>query len=259
MSGNFFQDELMVLTPRPAALGKSAYAYAVEGGYTGTEEDFAVKLAALLNDGIIGTFDRSTNSITITETLAAGTYKLYYRQEDGSLVEIQAFTVSEEDTSESEDTTETEPTPSYTNLADPDDSYWKEGYRLSISSGGTSACDGHLSTNFIPAKADDVVRIKGMTIAGGSVNSQYMKIVLYSEKDNESSVLGGLYGTKDATADCYGTTVTVDGDVSEVKLLYNGIGSQTATSATAYIRIDGVLLDGYDADDVIITVNEEIA
>jgi hypothetical protein len=40
MSVDFYQqDELMVITPCTASGGKSAYAHAVSGGYTGTEEE----------------------------------------------------------------------------------------------------------------------------------------------------------------------------------------------------------------------------
>jgi len=150
----------------------------------------------------------------------------------------------------------------YTNHANPNDSYWKDGYRLSIGSGGTNACEGHIVTNFIPAKADDILRVKGMSITD-TLNSQYAKIVAYSAKDDESSKVTGLFGmvvqnpTQSNTN--YGKNVTVNGDISECKILYDDTGVQRATSDVAYIRIDGILLDGYTTNDVIITINEEIA
>lgn len=96
MNGDFFQDELMVITPYR---GKSAYAYAVEGGYTGSEKEFAVKLAAMMNDGIVGTVDENNNLI-MTGALAAGTYTAYYElvKADGtkSLMEIGELTLVDE-------------------------------------------------------------------------------------------------------------------------------------------------------------------
>ena len=97
MSGEIFQDELMVIAPRR---GKSAYDYAVEGGYSGTEEEFAVKLAALLCDGIICSVDQN-NTLVICGPLEAGSYTAYYELEtpDGtkSLVEIGKLTLAEEE------------------------------------------------------------------------------------------------------------------------------------------------------------------
>lgn len=145
------------------------------------------------------------------------------------------------------------------NLANPNDTYWKDGHRLSIGSGGTSACEGHVVTNFIPAKMGDVLRVKGMDITA-ILNSQSSKIVMYSTKDTEGSKIGGLYGDTTATRDdCYGAKVTVNGEVSTYTLLYSNIGTQYATSNMNYIRLDGVLLDGYTKNDVIITINEEIS
>lgn len=151
-------------------------------------------------------------------------------------------------------------TSGYTNLANPNDPYWKEGYKLSVSSGGTSALAGHTSTNFIPVKAEDVLRVKGMkiTVSGGGVSNS-CKIVEYSEKDVESSKLGGMFGGTSMSAKTdYGKKVSVNGDVSEYTLFYDNLGTQVMNTNTKYIRIDGELIDGYTKDDVIITINEEI-
>lgn len=150
-------------------------------------------------------------------------------------------------------------TSGYTNLAKPNDPYWKEGYRLSISGGGTSELTGHTTTNFIPAKADDILRVKGMTLVGTSGGGTGYKIVAYSTKDSESSNVGGLYGVNTANKDSYGLKVSTSGDVSTYKILYNNTDVQsTCASQCAYIRIDGALMTGYTKNDVIITINEEI-
>lgn len=143
-----------------------------------------------------------------------------------------------------------------TNLADPTSADWQEGYRLSLSSGTASACTGHTVTNYIPAKSGDVLRVKGLSIVGDKVNDQYPKICAYN---SSKSNLGGLYGSSISSEDNYGTKVSVDGDISTYTLMLNNSGTQKASTSTAYIRIDGVLMDGYTKNDVVITVNEEIA
>lgn len=148
---------------------------------------------------------------------------------------------------------------SYTNLANPSDAYWKDGYRLSISSGGTVALEGSITTNFIPAVAGDVLRVKGLDIKT-KISSNNPKIVMYDTKDDESSVLGGLYGVDTANNDSFGQTVTIDGDISTLTLITANTGNQPSRLGDMqYIRIDGSLLDGYTANDVIITINEPIA
>jgi hypothetical protein len=148
---------------------------------------------------------------------------------------------------------------SYTNLADPASADWQEGYRLSISSGGTSALVGHTTTNYIPCKNGDVLRVKGLTITGytTSDSSSFAKIVAYNSSKTK---LGGLYGSSYqgvAAANRYETKVSVDGDVSTYTIMLNDSGVQT-NEGLAYIRIDGLLMDGYTKNDVIITINQEI-
>lgn len=147
--------------------------------------------------------------------------------------------------------------PSYINLADPTSTDWQEGYRLSISSGGTSELAGHTTTNFIPCKAGDVLRVKGMKIANGTAtaNSGSVKVVVYN---TDKTKLGGLYGGSSGTADCYGNKVSTNGDISAYTIMYNNLDTQMASSGVAYIRVDGLLMEGYTANDVIITINEPI-
>ena len=142
-----------------------------------------------------------------------------------------------------------------TNLADPTSGDWQEGYRLSLSAGTASACTGHTVTNYIPAKLGDVLRVKGLSIIGEKVNSQYPKICAYgSNKSN----LSGLYGSSISSEDNYGTQVSVNGDISTYTLMMNNSGTQKANANMAYIRIDGIPMDGYTKNDVVITINEEI-
>lgn len=100
MSLDLSCDELMVMGLRPCGGGKSAYTYAVEGGYTGTEEEFRLRLAALLNEGITAAVDTHTNRITLSGALTPGTYSAYYEltKPDGtkSLVEIGDLILGDE-------------------------------------------------------------------------------------------------------------------------------------------------------------------
>lgn len=67
--------------------GKSAYQYAKDGGYTGTEAEFAAKLAFLMGYSVFGYVDEN-NTIVLNGNLADGTYTIKYEMEDGSTVDI---------------------------------------------------------------------------------------------------------------------------------------------------------------------------
>lgn len=117
---------------------------------------------------------------------------------------------------------------SYTNLADPTSDEWLENYRIT-SGGSVEAYSGVTLVNTIVAGMNDVVRIKGM-----------------------SSVLVGMYksGTwytrKTVNTTNFYNLVT-DGDYYEFTHGYNDV-----TELRFYGTLTGT------AEDVIITVNEEI-
>lgn len=100
MSHESYQDELMVITPRSSSCGKSAYAYAVEGGYLGTEEEFAQRLAFLMNGAVAGYLE--DNAIILCGDLAPGTYTFAYlvRKSDGTTETVTIGTYTVEDESE---------------------------------------------------------------------------------------------------------------------------------------------------------------
>lgn len=197
---------------------------------------------------IIGRIDEN-NNIILTGDLPEDIYTIKYEMGDGSTINIGELVL---DTSEETPTT-------YTNLADPTSADWQEGYRLSISSGTTSELEGHITTNFIPATKGDILRVKGLTInnsdtGGGDTTSP--KIVSYNSAKEKN---GGWYGTsRSNSSQAYGLMVDVDGDISTYTLILKNDGSNPATSSTAYIRLDGFLMEGYASEDVIITINEEI-
>lgn len=145
--------------------------------------------------------------------------------------------------------------PTIKNLADPASDDWKEGYRLSISDGTAKECAGRTSTNFILAKKDQTLYVEGLDITK-YLSNQESKIVFYN---TGKTVQGGLFGSKTVNTDSFGTSVTTNGSVQSVKLLYdNKNKSQKMTDAVVYIRLDGVLMDGYTKNDVIITIDEPI-
>lgn len=178
----------------------------------------------------------------------------FFRFSCGGITDETIVTVNEE-------IVETDtPTTGYKNLADPTSTDWQDGYRLSISSGTTSELAGHITTNYIPCEMGDTLRVKGLWIAdindntnGGSDNCKILWFKSNKEKIN------GMYGSMPViNSTTYGAQVAVNGDIQTYTIILDSTGKQMATSGTAYIRIDGKLMDGYTKNDVIITVNEEI-
>lgn len=182
------------------------------------------------------------NTIVLTGSLPDGIYNIKYEMEDGSTVDIGGLTLGK-----------TGPT----NLADPTSSDWLTDNRLSTSSGGGSSCTGHILTNYIPAKMGDVLRVKGLDITV-YVNGKYGQVACYkSDKTYQQYATTGIAGT--ASGDAAKNSVTVNGDVLIYTIAELDSGAQRATAETAFIRLDGALMDGYTKNDVIITINEEIA
>lgn len=178
-------------------------------------------------------------------------YTTKYEMTDGTVVDIGklSFVLDEPDVE-------------YSNLADPTSSDWQEGYRLSISGGTTSAMEGHTTTNYIPCKIGNVLRVKGLAISDsdtGTGTSTSPKVVYFNSNKTK---LGGGYGTiatSGSLDQCYGSQVTVDGDISTWTVGMRNDGNLNGYSEQcAYIRLDGFLIDGYTKNDVVITINEEI-
>lgn len=76
----------------PGADGKSAYQYAVEGGYTGTETEFAAKLAQEQLTGTTGTLTPKQ----VYDAVSAGIpVKVQYTDSTYGLLSFTAFNVAE--------------------------------------------------------------------------------------------------------------------------------------------------------------------
>lgn len=190
----------------------------------------------------------AANNIILSGNIAGGSYTIKYEMNDGSLVNVGDLTI---DNTGNDDTDSTKG-----NLADPTSADWLTDYRLSASTGEPKEHSGHIVTNFIPVKQGDVLRVKGLNISS-IVNSKECVIVAYkSDKTFEHAVYTGQTNT---ASDFYGQTqVVVDGAISTYTILMTDTGNNKATANTAFIRIDGALLGDYTANDVIITINEEI-
>lgn len=197
---------------------------------------------------VVGVFDENKN-ILLSGNIAVGTYTLMFKNSDGTYTGSGTLEV-----------TEIVPEPAYNNLADPTSADWQEGYRLSVSSGSTSPLAGHTVTNYIRCTNGDILRVKGMMLTGATAtsdSSNSAKIVAYNSSKTK---LDGLYGDGlggVSSANRYDGNVSVNGEISTYTVLLNNDGTQK-TTGIEYIRIDGMLMDGYTKNDVIITINEEI-
>ncbi len=72
--------------------GKSAYAYAVEGGYTGTEEEFAAKLA---QEQLSGTVGQLTPTQVYDAVSAGRPVKVQYTSDTYGLLSFTSFNIAE--------------------------------------------------------------------------------------------------------------------------------------------------------------------
>lgn len=336
MSVDHFFDGLMVMGPRSADGGKSAYAYAVEGGYTGTETEFAERLAFLMNGAVVGYMEDSTiilsgdlapgtytfayvvpRSDGTTETVTIGTYTVEeseepdvapatyavtfvadgvtvdtveYQEGDTALERVPDVPAKEGYTGAWEEYTldgnitvhavyteiETEPEETApTNFANPSDSLWQRDYRLAtgVGNGKTDGGTGHILTNFIPAKKDDVIYVTGLDITG-AVNSKYAAIGAYKNNTDPQTDYQSIFvytGIGNAASAGTGAknAVTVSTDESTGVTTYSYTilvlddstdatkRTNKATSDTAYIRIDGIAIEGVADSDIVINVKRD--
>lgn len=141
----------------------------------------------------------------------------------------------------------------YTNLADPASEYWQNGYRLSSSSStGVTTFSGTTTTNFIDVKTGDIIRLYGATFVEGN-NGNRIGVKITTAADTESVPnatfpnnisLGGI------------TVISYEGLVDGVYTFKVHDGYEAAGGKIHAIRFS--FQTPADANDVIITVNEEI-
>lgn len=225
--------------------GKSAYEYAQDGGYTGTEAEFAKKLAKYIptitqDAGESTSLVMSQKAVTDLVSNALGTNNTSEYEEVDSVDEMT-------DTSKSYVLKSTGTIwvygeaglqPAFTNLAvtlHENKRYNSSGALVDQS--GACACE-----EYIPFGSGTVVRIKGL----GDLNTYN-----FMGYDNASTTVKASF--KPSAASVSGDYLTYSYD--------SATGTATLTSkGHSYVqrmRVSGVL--NGSVDDVIITVNEEIA
>jgi hypothetical protein len=245
--------------------GKSAYQYAKDGGYTGTEAEFAedinpdnIKADAtpelgvdyftdndqnniisrvyelIKNGGVVG-FVNENNDIILSGKLADDAYTVKYEMEDGTYIEIGTLEIG----------AIPEPEPTYTNLANPASADWFVGKRFNsagalvdVDSGVNGATTNYIGGDFI---AGDIVRVKNMDL------TTYRVAVYDSAKTFK--ITTPLNNNALAS---YVSNVSVNS--SEAAFTIN---ADTHLTNGGYIRFCGPLTG--TSKDVIITKNEPIA
>lgn len=139
-------------------------------------------------------------------------------------------------------TTQPSQKPNFTNLANPNSSQWKNGYRISgsaSSSGYVTGLDGYVATNIIGEVAvGDVIRIQGMDLTSNNA-----KVCMCLGADDVTPAAEGVSTLAQLTS-----AATVISNTSE--------GAVFATQKSGYWRFSGVLNGA--SEDIIITINEEI-
>ncbi len=188
---------------------------------------------ALGGTPVFGVVD-ADNNIILSGNLAKGIYTLKYEDADGNVTEIGTIEVGGA---------------TYKNLAEPTSEDWAIDKRLN-SSGVLADAPGCNTTNFFPCVKGDIIRVKGLDIRyTNSDQTQDARAWFFNATDDPSV---GAYPGSDSKFVFDGVdmfTITLDG-------LTNISGGSEADVVKG--RFSGMLFDGYTAEDVIITVNEEI-
>ena len=196
----------------------------------------------ILPDGDVVGYVDSNNNIVLSGNLSNGTYNLKYEMEDGSLIDVGQIVKKGS---------------GYTNLANPTSADWKEGYRWSTSSNTPKECVGMIVTNPINCKQGDILRVKGLDLYG-IVSGNSSTIHGYDNSGVMRAYCVTCY-TSATSDDCVKDVVSKNGDIFTYTLFQHHDGTQKANSNLATkIYISAPYLSGYDKNNVIITLNEEI-
>lgn len=202
------------------------------------QETIVQEVIAALGMPVFGTVDSDKN-IILTGVLADGTYTVKYEDADGNAVMIGKIVLA-----------------GHSNFADPTSTDWKENSRINSSFAivATSYNDSYNGalTNYIPCKAGDVIRIKGLDVAyywaNTSGDTGRSTAYFYGEDQTLSAFV-------DKIIPADSSYWMRDGDVWTYTV---GNGLTADASAIRYARFFGRYMDDYDANSVVITINEEI-
>lgn len=131
---------------------------------------------------------------------------------------------------------------SYTNLANPNDGSWLDNTRFSTSTaGGTSSHAGMVVVNYIPYNGQITLRAKGLDFknAIGGISPVFVR---YADNKGTNPTINWCFNNATYDETTHISTCDISGTV------LNG----------EYFRFSANLVDGYTANDVIITLDEEI-
>lgn len=202
-------------------------------------ESIVQQVIAALGTPVYGTIDEN-NHITLSGHLVDGTYTLSFEDTDGFTSEFCTIEKG-----------------GITNLADPTSADWIANSRLNSSGAvvATSYSETYQGavTNFIPCKAGDVIRVKGLDISSYYANAQGTtgRATAFFFAENKSTIIAknvpgdgnGWVYADGVWSYTVGTSLTaVSGSNSDIRLA----------------RLTGIYYSGYTKNDVIITVNQEI-
>lgn len=143
------------------------------------------------------------------------------------------------------------------NLADPASADWKNDERLSLGTGTTKACTGHITTNYIRANAGDIIRVQGLNLY--QYLDGYASIAGYAADKTFITTQYAYIGATGATSlDGAQEQITLENGVYSYPIMMDSTGKQRANASTYYIRLSAPVASGYTADDIIITINDPI-
>ena len=202
------------------------------------QEDIVQQVIAALGTPVFGRVD-ADNNIILTGELADGTYTLKYEDADGNVTEIGTL----------------EQGATYTNLADPSSPDWLTNKRLN-SSGDITDATPSLTTNYIPVKLGDFVRIRFVNIFHqGSGTSNATTHFYDANKNRVASITPANANVNHIITDADGLGCSFD--MTKASEKFTMVSGHSA-SEIQFARFVGKLYDGYTKEDVIITVNQEI-
>lgn len=194
------------------------------------QEAIVQQVITALGTPVFGTVD-ANNNIILSGELPNGAYTLKYEDAQGNVIEIGTLEQG---------------ATSYTNLANPSSADWLTNKRLN-SSAEVKEQSGSYVTNYIPVKAGDVVRIRGLDIRYYTSNGNNASTHFYNAEKTKLFTL--------APAD----SQTVLWAMDETQFTHKvGSGISGDTASIQYVRFTGILFGGCTVDDIIITVNQEI-
>ena len=139
-----------------------------------------------------------------------------------------------------------------TNYADPTSADWLTGYRLSTSSTSQTNNAVDIVTNYVPCEYGDVVTIEGLDVRSYSGGNARYHMCNEDDAGNKVLTIADSGYVNDLINKGF---ASVDGNVITIQAGYIGAtGSYTADST--HQRFCGKLMDGYTAEDIVITVTK---